>query len=106
MDLINDKELAALLGKIKTIAIVGAVDKEGRPVDQVGRYMIQAGYDVIPVHPKRENVWGLETYKTLADIPRPVDMVDLFRAAQFCPDHARETLALSTTPNAFGCSPA
>ena len=48
-----------------------------------------------------ENVWGLETYANLADIPHSVDVVNLFRASDNCPEHARETLALTTLPKIF-----
>ena len=99
--LIDMKELAPLLREVKTIAVVGAVDKPGRPVDLVGRALIDMGFTVVPVHPKRSDVWGLPTYPTLADIPVPVDLVDLFRAAECCPDHARETLNLSPLPKIF-----
>ncbi len=101
MLLLDEKKLAALLDEVKVIAVIGAVDKPGRPVDRVGRYLIDAGFKVIPVHPKRENVWGLETYKTILDIPEPVDVVDVFRASQFCADHARECLQLQTLPRVF-----
>lgn len=99
--LYSDKELAALLGKVKTIAVVGAKDKPGQPVDKVGRYLIGAGFRVIPVHPKRTEVWGLTAYPTLNDIPEPVDLVDLFRAADACPAHAEEFLRLSPLPRCF-----
>lgn len=99
--LYSEKELAVLLGKVKTIAVVGAKDKPGQPVDMVGRYLINAGFRVIPVHPKRTVVWGLAAYPTLNDIPEPVDLVDLFRAAEFCPAHAREFLQLSPLPACF-----
>jgi len=99
--MLNMKELAPLLREVKTIAIVGAVDKAGRPVDMVGRELIDMGFHVIPVHPKRSDVWGLPTYPSLADIPVPVDLVDLFRAAQFCPDHAREVLRMNPQPKIF-----
>ncbi|WP_432736936.1 CoA-binding protein [Maridesulfovibrio sp. FT414] len=101
MLLLDEKKLAALLDEVKVIAVIGAVDKPGRPVDRVGRYLIDAGFKVIPVHPKRENVWGLKTYKTILDIPEPVDLIDLFRASEFCADHARECLQLATPPKAF-----
>lgn len=95
------KELTALLREVKTIAVLGAVDKPGRPVDMVGRYLIDAGYDVIPVHPKRTDVWGLPTFTSLSEVPRPVDMVNLFRAAPHCPGHAEETLRLDPLPRCF-----
>lgn len=96
-----DDELKALFQKVKTIAVLGAVDKPGRPVDMVGRYLIEAGFTVLPVHPKRKGVWGLTTYPTLADIDVPVDMVDVFRNADACPGHARETAELLPQPKAF-----
>ena len=49
----------------------------------------------------RKGVWGLETYASLADIPHPVDVVNLFRASDSCPEHARETLALPAPPRIF-----
>ena len=99
--LINMKELASLLREVKTIAVVGAVDKPSRPVDGVGRAMIDMGFDIIPVHPARKDVWGLPTYESVTDIPGPVDVVNLFRAAKFCPDHAREVLTMSHLPRIF-----
>ncbi len=98
--LYSDKELAALLGQVKTVAVVGAKDKPG-PVDDVARYLMAAGYRVIPVHPKRRDVWGLPTYPSILDIPGQLDLVDLFRAAEHCPDHARETLKLERPPLCF-----
>ncbi len=97
----TDSMLRALFPKIRSIAVVGAKDAPGQPVDFVSRYMMQAGYTVIPVHPKRKNVWGLPTYASLAEIPEPVDMVNLFRAPEYCPGHARETLALRERPFIF-----
>ncbi|MBI9110574.1 CoA-binding protein [Maridesulfovibrio ferrireducens] len=101
MLLLDEKKLAALLNEVKVIAVIGAVDKPGRPVDMVGRYLIEAGFKVIPVHPKRQDVWGLKTYKSILDIPEHIDLVDVFRAPGFCPDHAEECLKLNTIPKVF-----
>ena len=92
-----------LLRNSTTIAIVGAKDKATQPVHDVGQYLIQAGYRVVPIHPKRSSVWNLTTYPTIADIPDDVevDIVDLFRARRFCPDHAREVLRMTPRPKAF-----
>lgn len=100
MFLSNDR-MRTLLSEARTIAVIGAKDKSGQPVDRVGRYLIQAGYQIIPVHPTRKNVWGLQTYTSLAEVPCPIDIVNVFRAPQYCPDHARETLALSPHPKLF-----
>jgi predicted CoA-binding protein len=99
--LLGDAEMRGALAGCSSVAIVGAKDKPGSAVDRVGRYLIEAGFTVYPVHPVRKNVWGLETYMTLADIQKPVDIVNLFRAAEHCPEHARETLALSCLPKIF-----
>ena len=99
--LIHDATLRELLRKTNTIAIVGAKDSPNSPVNMVGRYLLEQGFTVYPVHPARKTVWGLPVSRTLADLPGPVDMVNLFRAAQFCPGHAEETLALSPLPACF-----
>ncbi|WP_291318502.1 CoA-binding protein [Desulfonatronospira sp.] len=101
MDIHRDQDIKNLLQQAATIAVVGAKDKPGQPVDTVGRYLIQAGYRVIPVHPKRKSVWGLDTYADLTRIPEPVDIVDLFRASNYCPDHALEVLEMKHVPRAF-----
>lgn len=90
-----------ILEQARTIAIVGAKEKAGQPVDRVGRYLIDAGYEVIPVHPTRKNVWGLETYEKLTDIERPVHIINVFRASDQCPAHAQEALMLSPLPLLF-----
>ena len=99
--LYNDKELAGLLAGVKTIAVIGAVDKPSRPVDGVSREMMKMGFDIIPVHPARTDVWGLETYKSVNEVPTPIDVVNLFRAAQFCPAHAEEVLKMDPLPKIF-----
>ena len=100
-NMLSDHELKALLAKVKTIAVLGANDRPGRPVDRVGRYLMDAGFTVFPVHPKRATVWGMAAYPTLADLPSPVDLLDLFRAADHCPAHAREVLDLPWRPAGF-----
>ncbi|WP_031479229.1 CoA-binding protein [Maridesulfovibrio frigidus] len=101
MILLDEKKLAALLNEVKVIAVIGAVDKLGRPVDMVGKYLIEAGYNVIPVHPKRDHVWGLKTYRSIIEIPEKIDLIDVFRASQYCPDHAKECLKLEILPKVF-----
>ena len=97
----DHKELRRQLEQARSIAIVGAKDKPGQPVDRVGRYLMDVGYKVYPVHPVRKTVWGLTAYPDLAALPCPVDIVNLFRAPQYCPDHARQVLALPWRPAIF-----
>ena len=94
-------EVRRLLEQARRIAIVGAKDKPGQAVDRVGRYLLDAGYEVYPVHPVRATVWGLTAYPNLAALPCPVDIINLFRAPEYCPDHAREVLALPWRPSLF-----
>ncbi|MFN2267383.1 MAG: CoA-binding protein [Desulfonatronovibrio sp.] len=101
LELIRDQDLKNLLEQARTIAIIGAKDKPGQPVNNVGKYLIDAGYRIVPVHPVRKNVWGLETWKSVLDIPFPVDIINLFRADDHCPAHAREILKLNYTPMCF-----
>lgn len=96
-----DSMLKTLLAPGKIIALVGAKDRPGTEVDMVGRYLIDAGFTVIPVHPARATVWGLPARKTLAEIAAPIDIVNLFRAPAHCPDHARKVLALERRPACF-----
>ncbi len=93
--------LRDFFGAIKSVAVVGAKDVPGQPVDRVGRYLIETGYEVMPVHPARASVWGLPAAKTLGGLPKTPDAVVLFRAAEYCPGHARECLQLNPLPKLF-----
>ncbi|NCC25289.1 MAG: CoA-binding protein [Deltaproteobacteria bacterium] len=98
---VKNEELAALLREVKTVAVLGAKDKPSQAVDRVGRYLLDHGFTVVPVHPVRTMVWGLEAYPSLGEVPGPIDLVDAFRAAVHCPGHVREALALAVRPRIF-----
>ena len=97
----DDNALKALFERVRSIAVVGAKDVAGQPVDRVGRYLIREGFEVFPVHPKRTGVWGLATSRDLLELPKAVDMVVLFRASQLCLPHAEEVLGLASKPACF-----
>ena len=97
----SSQEIKKLLETVKTIAVVGAKDGTGQAAEYVPKYLMKAGYQIIPIHPVRQNVFGLPTYKSIRDLPGPVDLIDLFRASQYCPDHAREVLAMPWRPLCF-----
>lgn len=99
--MLDDTDLRTLLQNSRRIAILGAKDKAGQPVDTVGRYLLAQGYVIYPVHPARATVWGLEAFPDLAALPEPVDVIDVFRAPLHCPEHAREVLALPWRPKLF-----
>ena len=85
-----------VLVKTKYIAVVGHSPKPQRPSYQVSRYMRQQGYIVYPVHPAVNQIDGQRCYGRLADVPGPIDMVNVFRRSEFLPDLAEELLALKT----------
>lgn len=86
--------IRAILAKTKSVAVLGARDNPGRPVDMVGRYMLERGFTLFPVHPVRKSVWDIPAVKTVLDLPQPVDLVLLFRAPEHCLGHAHECLAM------------
>ena len=84
-----------ILADARTIAIVGASPSPKRPSHGVMRYLLAQGYRVIPVRPLDcPDVLGVPCVATLADLAEPVDLVDVFRRVEHCPDHAREAVAI------------
>lgn len=84
----------ALLARVKTIAVVGLSPNPARPSHGVAAALQGFGYEVIPVHPALSEVLGVRAYARLADIGRPVDLVDVFRQSQFVAGIVDECLAL------------
>jgi uncharacterized protein len=71
-------EIKKILQSSKKIAVVGLSPKEERDSNKVAKYLIEKGYDVVPVNPGQKEILGEACFKTITDIPFPVDMVDLF----------------------------
>jgi uncharacterized protein len=77
---INSRQaIARILEECRTIAVVGLSSSPSRASNSVSRYMKQQGYRVIPVNPNEQSVFGEKAYPSLADVPLPVDLVDIFR---------------------------
>ena len=82
-----------ILRNAKTIALVGASPKPSRPSNGVMRYLLAQGYDVIPVRPRDcDEVHGIACVATLAEIDRPIDLVDVFRRVDAAPGVAQEAV--------------
>jgi hypothetical protein len=96
----SDDHIRAILDGVKSIAIVGASPKEVRPSYFVTRYLIEKEYRVFPVNPGHGGhaILGRPVYETLADVPEPIDMVDIFRASEYAPRIVEEALALEPRP--------
>ena len=93
--------IRSILQSVKTIALVGASANEVRPSYFVMKYLIDKGYEVIPVNPglAGQQILGQTVYASLGDIPKPVDMVDIFRNSDAAGPITDEALALSPKPS-------
>lgn len=78
--------VADILRASKTIAVVGLSDNPLRPSHGVSAYMQSHGYRIIPVNPQASEVLGEKAYRSLAEVPEPVDIVDIFRRSEFVPE--------------------
>ncbi len=75
---VGDEEILEIFGSSRTIAIVGLSHKPEKDSYKVAKYLLEQGFEVIPVNPIREEILGKRCYKSLLDIPGPVDIADLF----------------------------
>lgn len=73
--------ICAMLKQVKTIAVVGLSPRPERPSHRIARALQSRGYRIIPVRPLVSEVLGEKAYARLADIDRPFDLVNVFRAA-------------------------
>src|SRR3982750_951172 len=71
--------------QLKNIAVVGVSKSEEKPSHQVPKYLIEHGYNVIPVNPTLREVLGRKAYPSIADIPERIDIVDVFRKSEDVP---------------------
>jgi uncharacterized protein len=95
-----DSYIRNILNTVKTIAMVGISPKDVRPSYFAFKYLLERGYRMIPVNPGQVggDILGQPVYAKLADIPEPIDMVDVFRAPQFALAIVEEVLALKPRP--------
>lgn len=92
----SENELRDLLQAARTIAVVGHSDKSYRTSYRIGNYLRSAGYKVYPVNPTISEVDGQQVYPTLALLPEPIDIVNVFRRAEFLAGVVDEAIAIKT----------
>ena len=98
----DDAGLTAILRECRTIAVLGAKVGAGEPAYYVPAYLRAHGYRILPVNPKLAGsaLHDATTVARLADLPEPVDVVEVFRRPEYLPGHADEILALPWRPKA------
>jgi hypothetical protein len=89
-----EQRIQAILSGSKTVAVVGLSDKPDRPSHGVAKYLQERGYRVIPVNPLVTEILGEKAYKSLAEIPERVDLVDVFRKSADVPKVAEEAVRI------------
>ncbi len=93
---VSDKEEEKILEilKMRTIAVVGISPKEDRPSNYVPRFLMERGYEIIPVRPGVKQVLGLKCYSDLENLDKPVDVVNVFRRGEYCPKIAEKAVKI------------
>jgi hypothetical protein len=95
MPLTADHDIARVLARTRTIALLGASHKPTRPSHEVMQFLLAQGYEVFPVNPglAGQQLLGQTVYPDLAAIPAPIDMVDVFRQSRYLPGIVIEAVA-------------
>jgi predicted CoA-binding protein len=95
-----DSYIRGILNTVKTVAMVGFSPNTSRPSYFVFKYLLDRGYRVIPINPGHvgKEIAGQTVYASLADVPEPLDMVDIFRGSEHALPIVEEALALDPKP--------
>ena len=99
-DASSDNRLRAILNSVRIIAMVGASPNPARPSHGVMSYLLRHGYRVIPVNPGHAGmmILGQTVHASLADVPEPIDLIDIFRRPEALAGVVDEALALTPLP--------
>jgi|UniRef100_A0A7V6A4J0 predicted CoA-binding protein len=90
----GSEEIKAILRDYRVVAVVGLSPKPERASHQVARYLKDHGYRIVPVNPGQKEILGEKCYRSLADIPFAVDVVDIFRNVEAIPAIVDEAIAI------------
>lgn len=93
----TDDLIERILRDYDTITVVGASVDPAKAAHDVPAYMQHRGWRIIPVNPHADEILGEPVYRTLADVPEQVGLVDVFRPSEFTPDIARQAVAAGAT---------
>ena len=90
----SDEQLRGILKGYRNIAVIGLSPDVFRPSNSVAIYLLDHGYNVIPINPSVDEVLGLRSYSSLEEVPGQIDIVDVFRRSEYVPDIAREAVEI------------
>ena len=93
---LDDAAIEVVLRASRRIAIIGASSDPSRPSFSVFRYLVNQGFECVPVNPNERSVLGIASFRTLEEAMTetgPFDMVDVFRRSELCVPHAQEAVA-------------
>lgn len=96
LQLLDEEGALALLGRARRIAVIGASPDRARPSHTVMRYLLDRGYECVPVNPTCRDVLGIPTFRTLGEAVAatgPFEIVDVFRRSEYTPPIARATVS-------------
>ncbi|QPC93502.1 CoA-binding protein [Mesorhizobium sp. INR15] len=99
-DTYDNAYIGGILNSVKTVAMVGASANDVRPSYFVLKYLLAKGFSVFPINPGQagKEILGRMTYASLAEVPEPIDMVDIFRAPAAVSGIVDQVLALDPSP--------
>lgn len=86
-----DAELREILG-LRTIAVIGCSRTPGKDAHEIPKYLLEQGYEVLPVNPNADEVFGRPAYASLSAVPEGIDIVDVFRPSEEVSDIVMEIL--------------
>jgi len=90
----SPEEIAAIVRRYRTVAVVGLSADPKRPSYQVASYLQSQGYRIIPINPNCQEVLGEKCYASLPEVPEPVEVVDIFRQTEAIPGIVEEAIAV------------
>ena len=90
-DSYSDSEIKQILS-MKNVAVVGMSRDPNKDAHHVPKYLIENGYNVIPVNPTAEEILGRKCYKSLLDVPDRIDIVDVFRPSEHVPPIVKDAI--------------
>ncbi|MDP9094235.1 MAG: CoA-binding protein [Actinomycetota bacterium] len=93
----TDAIVEKILKRYNTIAVVGASNAAEKPAHYVPQHMQERGWRIIAINPHSEKILGETVYRTLAEVPEPVGLVQVFRPSEATPDIARQAVAAGAT---------